>query len=73
MLFESLQAGPLPVPKLDPVSTLRPSHSSMKEKNVQKWQGAQPRSLGKARLAPSDPVHALTAGLLLLQEPEGNI
>lgn len=40
---------------------------------MQKWQGAQPRSLGKARLAPSDPFMPLTAGLLLLQEPEGNI
>lgn len=34
-VFESLQAGPLPVPKLDLVSTLKtPSHSSMEEKDA---------------------------------------
>lgn len=32
---------------------------------MQKWQGAQPRSLRKARLAPSDPVHADCRPLLL--------
>ena len=40
---------------------------------MQKRQGAQSRSLGRAKLTPSDPVRALTAGLFLLQQPEGNI
>lgn len=69
----STELNVLSLSRLDLVSTLRPPPTVLWRRSTQQRQGAQPRSLGRARLAPSDIVHARTASLFLLQQPEGNV